>query len=86
MAAATVVRLASFSSQARGIKFYDVSTSSIRVGTSLLFYLEPSNPYDSDCVAVWMCGSPRTKMLGHLARETACHLAPLLRSGLVATG
>ena len=77
------VHLASFSSQVRGIKFYDFSSSSAYVETYLTFDLEPSNPQDANCVAV------RTRtgaMLGHLARETACYLAPLLRTGLLATG
>ena len=78
-------QLASFYSQVRGIKFYDVSANSTSVGTRLTFHLEPSNPRDGDCIAVWM-RSPRAAMLGHLAREAACHLAPLLRSGLVVTG
>lgn len=83
------VQLASISSQARGIKFYDIPTNSIHVGTSLLFLLEPSNPWDANCIAVWTCtkaASLATRKLGHLARETACKLAPLLHSGLVATG
>ena len=84
MAAVAFVQLASFSSQARVIKFYDVSTNSIHVGDSLVLYLEPSNLWDSNCIAVWM-RSPH-KMLGHLAREAACDLAPLLRSGLSASG
>lgn len=79
------VRLASFSSQVRGIKFYDLSSSSISVGICLAFCLEAENPWDGDCVAVWTRSTP-IAMLGHLARETACHLAPLLRSGLEAIG
>ena len=77
------VNLASFSSQVRGIKFYDFSSSSAYVETYLTFDLKPSNPQDANCVAV------RTRtgaMLGHLAREAACYLAPLLRTGLIATG
>ena len=79
-----MAHLASFSSQVRGIKFYNFSSSSASLGTSLVFQLEPSNARDDNCVAVWT-RSPRA-MLGHLAKETACHLAPLLRTGLSATG
>ena len=78
------VHLASFSSQVRGIKFYDFSSSSAYMETYLTFDLEPSNPQDANCVAVRTRGS--RAMLGHLARETACYLAPLLRTGLLATG
>ena len=78
--------LASFSSQARGIKFYGVHTGLIQPGVSLTFCLEPLNAYDNDCIAVWVtsCSSP-TK-LGHLAREDARCLAPLLKLGLTASG
>ena len=79
------VRLASFSSQVRGIKFYDLSSTSVYVGTSLAFHLEPENSRDNNCVAVWTRSTP-SAMLGHLARETACFLAPLLRTGLIASG
>ena len=78
------VQLVSFSSQVRGIKFYNFSSGNISVGSSLTFDLEPGNRYDDDCIAVWT-RSPRA-MLGHLARENASRLAPLLRSGLVANG
>ena len=83
--AAAPVSLASFSSQARGIKFYDVSTSSICVGDRLELRLEPTNEWDSDCIALWLSCSP-PKMLGHLALEAAKQLAPLLRSGFSASG
>lgn len=79
--------LASFQSQARGIKFYQVSTQSICVGDHLTLHLDPSNAWDSNCISLWMHSlhvPPR--MLGNLAKETAFVLAPLLRSGVVATG
>lgn len=66
--------LATFYSQARGIKFYGTPS----VGGHFLCELEPSNPHDDNCIALVM--PPLT--LGHLAREAALHLAPLLRSGL----
>ena len=77
--------LAAFSSQARGIKFYNMPTGTIQVGDSSLdCRLEPTNPYDSNCVALWLA-SP-SMMLGHLVGEAACHLAPRLRCGFVASG
>ena len=83
---AAPVSLASFSSQARGIKFYDVSTGSICVGDRLELRLEPTNEWDSDCIALWLsCCSP-PKMLGQLALEAARQIAPLLRSGFSASG
>ena len=46
------VCLASFISQARGIKFYGVSATAVCPGLFLRCNLEPTNPYDSDCVAL----------------------------------
>ena len=76
--------LAAFSSQARGIKFYSVPTEDIRVGALLDCRLEPTNPKDGNCIALWLSSPPL--MFGHLVREAACHLAPLLRDGFVASG
>ena len=84
MAVCALQSLASFSSQARGIKFYSVPTESIRVGDLLDCRLEPTNPKDSNCIALWL--SSPSLMLGHLVREAACYLAPLLRDGFVASG
>ena len=70
--------LAAFSSLARGIKFYNVPN-----GMILHYRLEPTNGYHSNCVAL-LLSSP-SMMLGHLAGEAACHLAPLLSCGFVAS-
>ena len=70
----------------RGIRFYDVSTSSLSVGRRVVLQLEPTNAFDSDCVAVYLRSSFFSDILGHLAREDAALLAPLLRSGMFATG
>ena len=67
---------ASFKSQARGTKFYDVSD--LDVGRTFHCQLEPSNK-----VALWVDSQ---SMLGHLAREAANYLAPLLREGFEASG
>ena len=80
-----VLALASFCLQARGIKFYSVPTRSIRLGDSLHFHLEPTNFWDNNCVSIWICSLLRKK-LGHLAKESASVLAPLLRAGLSAAG
>ncbi len=78
--------LATFFSTVRGIRFYDVSSNSISAGMSAVLQLEPTNPHDSSCVAVYVRSSPFRTKLGHLARDTAALLAPLMRSGLSATG
>ena len=83
------VLLATFLSTVRGVRFYDVSVSSVRAGGRVALQLEPTNIYDSNCVAlpvaVYLRSSLFSDMLGHLAREDAAYLAPLLRSGLFAT-
>ena len=79
----SISALAAFSSQAREIKFYNVPTGMIQVGDSLYCRLEPTNRYHSNCVALWL--SSPSMMLGHVAGEAACHLAPLLRCGFVAS-
>ncbi len=78
--------LATFYSRVRGIKFYDVSSATISAGISVSLQLEPTNPHDSNCVAVYLHVGSVSNKLGHLAREDAAHLAPLIRSGLFATG
>ena len=77
------VPLCQFRSQARGIRFYDVPMSSVCLGVTFSCELEPTNHYDYNCIAL-MVGS--ASKLGHLAREDACVLAPLLREGFEARG
>ncbi len=81
MAAANL--LASFLSQARGIKFYDASLSSLNIGDAFVCQLEPSNPHDTNCIGLFL--EPDVK-LGHLAREDAITLSSLLREGFEAKG
>ena len=70
--------LVDFVSQARGISFYGDSTS---VGQHFTCYVEPHNRFDLNCVALMMT-SGHWK-LGHLARESAQFLAPLLRAARI---
>ena len=65
------VPLASFTCQARGIKFYGVPTSLVVVGASLDVQLEPSNPFDANCVSLFL--PHHGPKLGHLAREAAAN-------------
>ena len=53
------------------------------MGLMFRCYLEPSNPFDSNCIAL-VAGL--YAKLGHLSRETAQHVAPLLRAGFEANG
>ena len=76
------VLLATFRSVAHGVGFYDIDVSAVRGGSRVVLQLEPTNVYDSKCVAVYLRSSMFSDLLGHLAREDAAFLAPLLRSGL----
>ena len=69
------MKLATFKTVARGIKFYDVRE--VTVGQTFCCILEPSNPFDSDCIALFVNAG---RMLGHLAKEAASYLAPLLQT------
>lgn len=81
------VLLVSFILTVRGVHFYDVSVSAVSGSERLVLQLETTNRYDSNCVAVHLKSSPFfSNMFGHLAREDAAYLAPLLQSGLSATG
>lgn len=75
--------LASFESEARGIVFYDVPASLLHVGLRVMCMLEPANLHDSNSIALLV--GPH-QVLGHLARESSQHLAPLLRFGFQAIG
>lgn len=75
--------LCQFKSQARGIRFYDVPMPAVCFGVTFSCQLEPSNHYDSNCIAL-MVGS--SSKLGHLAREDAGVLASLLQEGFEARG
>ena len=75
--------LALFSCQCRGIKFYDLSDVSVRQGDRIIFVREPHNPWDSNCVAVFSRGGT---MLGHIAKEAAEWLSPMLLGPFRITG
>ena len=75
----------SFHCQCRGVKFYDLRSAGAEWGTNLDLVKEPDNPYDPVCVAAWVPGIPgergaggRPLMLGHVAKEAARWLSPLL--------
>ena len=74
------IPLVSFSSQARGIMFYGTTAY---FGQQFSCHLEPSNSYDAYCIALLVSAHQK---LGHLAKEAAQFLAPLLRIGFKAYG
>lgn len=79
--------LVSFSCECRGVKFYDLRSVGAEWGTNLELVKEPTNPHDPLCVAAWVPGIPgerghrarrRRHMLGHVAKEAARVLSPLI--------
>ena len=81
--------LADFVCQCRGIKFYDLKSVGTRWGDRVRLVKEPTNSHDPLCVAAWVTGTlgaaSRTSrtltpplMLGHVAREAARWINPLL--------
>ncbi len=77
------VPLCQFRSQARGIKYYDVPMSAVCLGVTFSCVPDPINLFDSNCID--LMGESSDK-LGHLAKEDASVLAPLLREGFEARG
>lgn len=79
--------LVSFHCQCRGVKFYDLRSAGAEWHTKLDLVKEPTNPHDPLCVAAWVPGIPgererdagvRRRMLGHIAKEAARRLSPVL--------
>ena len=70
--------LADFVCQCRGIKFYDLKSFGTRWGDRVQLIKEPSNPHDPLCVSAWVTGTQHPLMLGHVAREAARWINPLL--------
>ena len=66
----------------QGVKFYRLKDARLECWTSVRFVCEPENEHDCFCVAVrvpraagrWASGM----LLGHVAREAAQWLSPLL--------
>ena len=73
--------LAFFSCECRGVKFYDVKSVGAKWWTKVSLVKEPSNRHNPFCVAVWTSDrrSPRQLQLGHVAKEAARWIHPLLQ-------
>lgn len=67
--------LAFFGCQCHGIKFYEWEEAGRDVIRPLRFQRDPSNRHDSNCVEVMVETSWK---LGHVAKEAAQWLSPLL--------
>ncbi len=67
--------LAFFGCQCRGIKFYQWGVASSEVARPISFRRDPANPRDVNCVEVLVDSGWK---LGHVAKEAAQWLSPLL--------
>ena len=78
-----------FECQCRGVKFYRLRDVSARYGTPIMLQPEPTNEHDPYCVAAFVPGNMLRSwtplMLGHIAREAAKWICPLLTSRLRVT-
>ena len=71
----------------RGVKFHGIDTRHLQYGTELQFKREPTNPYDSNAVLVFVVGSgPRLTPLGHVAAGPAKWLSRLLLGPYTVSG
>ena len=66
-----------------GIKFYDLLDVSVSQGDHITLVREPYNARDSNCVAVFLRGGT---MLGHIAKEAAEWVSPMLLGPFRITG
>ena len=83
------IDLAFFACICRGVKFYGIDTRHLRYGTELQFKREPTKPYDSNAVLVFVVGTgsgPRLTPLGHVAAGPAKWLSWLLLGPYTVSG
>lgn len=73
--------LAYFGCKCRGVKFYDLKSVGATWWTNVALEKEPTNTHDKFCVAVWIDDgrSSRRLQLGHVAKEAARWIHPLLQ-------
>ena len=69
--------LATFYSTVRGVKFYELADGDGWFWERGKLERDPTNPFDSCCVEVFVQG----RKLGHLAKEAAEFVSPLLAAG-----
>ena len=71
--------LAYFLCECKGVRFYGQSGRRLRFGTRLNLVREPSNPHDSNAVAVSVVGEGGGRSsLGHVSSQAARWLSPLM--------
>ena len=75
--------LAFFECQCRGVKFYQWSQAGDTVRKPVSFRRDPGNPHDPNCVEVLVAAGWK---LGHIAKDAAQWLSPLLMGPFHARG
>ena len=72
------VILASFTTHARGIKFYDVDPRTLRPGMRAILRRQPSR-FDANAIGIdLLLPSRRFAFLGHLDKKAACLVSKVL--------
>ena len=78
------IALNTFITQAKGIHLYDMDCRRVLVGMEVLLRRNPSH-YDLNAVDLLVSLPQQNLFLGHLAREPARFVSPLLLNGLKIT-
>ena len=78
--------LAFFCCEVAGVRLNQLGRRELRVFDEVYFVREPTNPYDSNSVLVKTVIRGRHIVLGHVAREAARWLSPLLLASFEACG
>lgn len=61
-------------SKVRGVTFYQIQFDTIRINDELVWQRDPGNQYDRNAISLWH----NENQVGHIAKEIAAELAPLL--------
>lgn len=74
-----MVELTFFRTQCRGVKFYSLKEEAVHFWSKAYLVRKPFNVKDPNCVEVQVrCSDGHVKMLGHITKEAAEWLSPML--------
>ena len=79
------LKLAQFITQAKGIRLYEVDCSRVQVGMTVILRRSPSR-YDINAVDLLVTSLHGNLFFGHLAKEAAQFISPLLLKEFNVTG
>ena len=77
--------LAQFTTQAKGIRLYEVDCNRVRVGMTVMLRRNPSR-YDYNAVDLIITSLQENLFFGHLAKDAARFISLLLSEGFHITG